>query len=506
MSIHVTDEVDDASPATLVARNPATGAELARYPVTGPDEVRRHVAEVRAAQPDWAATPLKQRLERLRGWWAILARDADVWADAIRSEIGKPRAEAMADVVAMLDAVRWTVKHAASALRERRVGPGWQRWLLMGTARVRPVPYGVIGMIGTWNYPALLNAAPIAQALAAGNGVVWKPSELAAWTGSLLHDGLREAGLAPAWVRTVQGGPVVGEALVRSPIGKALFTGGITAGRRVLADLGARGVPALAELSGFDPAIVLPDAPRDATVRALTWAAFAGAGQTCVAVKRVYVVGDARPWAEALAEQARALRVGDPASPTVDVGPLITPAARDRFDAMVRAAVEAGAEILAGGRPLPGPGSFYEPTVLAADRPEPEQALAGCFGPVMIVRGVGDAVTAIDAANGSEYALAASVWGRSRRAARRVARRLAAGMVSINDAMAPAGHAMAPFGGMRASGYGRTRGAWGIAEFVQPCALFERGAGGLRPQLFPYSGKLEPLLAIYRRLLHPRVR
>src|SRR5262249_53896595 len=160
--------------------------------------------------------------------------------------------------------------------------------------------------------------------------------------------------------------------------------------------------------SGFDPAIVLPDAPRESTAKALTWAAFVGCGQTCVAVKRVYVVGDPAPWAEALAARARALRVGDPASPAVDIGPMLSAAARERFHRMVKSAVEAGGVALCGGALLPGPGWFYPPTVVLAGSPEPEDALAGAFGPVILVRGFGDPRAAVDAANRSEFALAAS--------------------------------------------------------------------------------------------------
>ncbi len=256
------------------------------------------------------------------------------------------------DVLSTLDAIRWTVQHAGTALADTRIGPAWQRWLLMPAGVCRWVPYGVIGMLGTWNYPLFLNAPPIAQALAAGNAVVWKASESAPLCGAKLGESLREAGVPDGLVASLQGGPATGRALVESAIDKAMFTGGIEGGRQVLKALGARGVPALAELSGFDPAIILPDAPFDPTVRALTWAAFVGCGQTCVAVKRVYVVGDPAPWAAALAKSATGLRVGDPAAAAIDVGPMISAHARDRLDSQVRASVSHGASVLAGGEPL----------------------------------------------------------------------------------------------------------------------------------------------------------
>ncbi|MBY0396052.1 MAG: aldehyde dehydrogenase family protein, partial [Thermoleophilia bacterium] len=407
------------------------------------------------------------------------------------------------DVVATLDALRWTTRHGGKVLRDESIGPGHQRLLGISTGRLRHRPIGVVGMIGTWNYPLFLNAPTIGQALAAGNGVVWKPSELAILVGRKLQESIEEAGFPPGLVAAVQGGAEVGRALTGSAIDKGLFTGGVENGRRVIAALATRGIPAVAELSGYDAAIVLPDAPLAPTCDSLTWAAFLNCGQACIAVKRVFIVGDPSRWAVALAERAAALRLGNPGAGTVDVGPLVSPIMRDRFDAKVRAAIEAGAEVLAGGSPHPGPGAFYPPTVLLARDAAPEAALAGCFGPVILIRGVPDAEAALAAANASDYGLAASVWSKDVRAARALASRIVAGMVSVNEAVSPAMHAAAPFGGTKASGFGRTHGALGLREFTQPQLVYSRSPGGFRPQIYPY-GKLPVarVLQSYRRLFH----
>jgi acyl-CoA reductase-like NAD-dependent aldehyde dehydrogenase len=487
----------------LISRNPATGAELGRVAVTAPEEVEAIVARAREAQAQWGATAWPERRAVLRRWWATLAKEADDWAAAIVQEIGKPRSEAMAEVVSTLDVLRWTVHNAGRALRSERIGPGWQRALLLPAARLHWRPFGVIGMIGTWNYPLFLSAPPIAHALAAGNAVVWKPSELAPLTGRRLQRGLEAAGAPAGLVSAVFGGGEVGAALVGANIDKGMFTGGIENGRRVLMELGRRGIPATVELSGFDPAIVLPDAPREPTARALTWSGFVGSGQTCVAVKRVYVVGDARPWADAIAKHAQAIRVGDPSRREVDMGPLISAAARDRFDRAIQATIAAGARLVTGGTPAPGAGWFYPPTVFLADTPGPESALAGCFGPVVIVRGVPDIDAAVRAANGSSFGLAASVWGRDVALARSVAERLEAGTVSVNEAVVITALASAPFGGTKASGFGRVHGVLGLRELTQPQVVAARSPGGLRPQLFPYSPRMEQLLGLYRRIFHP---
>lgn len=498
-----TRQVDDSAPV-LIARNPSTGAELGRIATTPIHDVAAAVARSHEAQSAWSLRPIAERLAVVKRFWRALSRDAELWAVALRDEIGKPHGEAMAEVVATLDALRWIVKHGTKTLGDSSISPGWQRFLLVPTARLCWKPIGVVGIIGTWNYPFLLNAPALAGAILAGNGAVWKPSELAILAGDRLQAAIDEAGAPAGLVSAVFGDGEVGRALVDAEIDKGVFTGGIDNGRRVLASLAARGVPAIAELSGFDPAIVLPEASLDTSAGPLAWGAFVGAGQTCVAVKRLYVVGDPAPWADRLAEIAQSLRVGDPGSSEVDLGPMIHRDARDRFDRTIHEAEAAGARILGGGRPIAGSGAFYPPTVLLADDGRAEKVLAGCFGPAVIVRGVPDVESAIAAANGSPFGLSASVWGRDTRKARRVADRLQAGMVAINDAVAPSASASAPFGGVKSSGHGRVRGVLGLREFADPQVIQSRTAGGLRPQIFPYSGRVLKMMAFYRQMFHPK--
>lgn len=488
----------------MIARNPATGAELGRVHVTPPEDVAGIVARSRQAQERWAESNWSDRKEVLKRWWRHLSHDADTWACLVRDEVGKPKVEALTgDVIATLDSIRWTVRHGNTALRSERIGAGHQLFLQIPSARLTYQPVGVVGMIGTWNYPMLLNAPAIAQAVATGNGVVWKPSELAPLTGLRLQESFERAGAPPGLVAAVHGGGDVGRALVESGIDKGLFTGGVGTGRRVLQSLASQGVPGVAELSGFDAALIFPDAPMASTVKAITWGAFVGAGQTCVAVKRVYVVGDAGRWVEALATSAKALRVGDPMREDVDVGPLINRQVRERVHAMVTAAVEAGARVLAGGQVPDGEGSFYPPTVIESTGPEPERALAGIFGPVVVVRGVASEEEAIRETNASDFGLAASVWSRNLAVARGVADRLSVGMVTINEAVTPTMHASAPFGGVKASGHGRTRGLMGMREFQNPRTVYVRRHGGFRPQLFPYGTMpVERVMDVYRWLFH----
>jgi acyl-CoA reductase-like NAD-dependent aldehyde dehydrogenase len=183
---------------------------------------------------------------------------------------------------------------------------------------------------------------------------------------------------------------------------------------------------------------------------------------------------------------------------------MINHSARDRFHHMVAAAVSAGGKVLAGGEPILTDGSYYPPTVILATNQEAEDALSGCFGPVVIVRSVNDAQQAVGLANRSGYGLAASVWSANLASARAIGRQLHAGMISINDAVTPASHAAAPFGGFKASGFGRTKGKLGLREFTQPQVFFDRKPGGFRPQLFPYSSSAFTVrfLEVYLRMFH----
>ena len=490
----------------LIARNPATHAELARISTTPPEQVPELVRQAREAQRDWADRPWRERRAALKYWHRELERNADSIAKAVCEEIGKPRCEAMAaEVVPSLDAIQWTIRSAGRLLKARTESPGSQRWLLMPRARIEQRPLGVIGAIGAWNYPILLNVPVIAHAIASGNAIVWKPSELSSRCGALLQETIERSGLPSGLVAIVQGGPEVGEALIKADIDKAVFTGGMRNGHRVLGILGARGIPAIAELSGFDAAVVLEDAPDERTMSALRWSAFLGAGQACMSVKRIFLVGrPAGPWVESFARKVEELRIGDPSRNDIDMGPMISEQARDSFHQRVQAAIDAGAQVFSGAEPLRGPGWFYRPTVLLAEVKDdaPERALEGCFGPVVIVRAVRDVDEAVAAVNVSRFGLSASVWGRDRRQLHAVASRLQVGVVGVNEATTFFAQVSAPAGGVKASGFGRVHGAEGLKEMTSPRTVVARSFRSPRLQVFPYSGRLERLLKIYRRFEH----
>lgn len=465
----------------FISYNPTTGEEIGSYPIAAPEEVACASARAQEATEGWAQRSVAERCQALQTLRALIAERADTLAAAIHAEIGKPLQEAYgAEVLPSLQALDWLTAHAPHALRPRAVTG-------VRNARLTPLPYGVVGVIGTWNYPLFLNLTPIAWALAAGNTVVWKPSELAAASSLLLAACFQQAGLP---VVTVTGDGTTGRALCRTGCGKIAFTGSVTTGRAILAELAASGTPVVMELSGKDAMVVCADADIALAARSAVWGRCCNAGQSCVAPQVVYV---ARAVYHTFLEECR--REIEALRPGVDYGPLRTPALRARVHTMVWDAVPRGARLLTGGFPLDDrPGYHYAPTLLADCNGSMLVTEQDFFGPVLAVCPVRDAEEAIAPINAGEMALSASIWTRSRSYGCRIADCLQVGMVTINAVLLDAANPALPFGGLRASGFGKQRGLSGLEEFVQWKTTVTHRSGGAHRHLFPYRPATLPIL------------
>jgi acyl-CoA reductase-like NAD-dependent aldehyde dehydrogenase len=413
------------------------------------------VAAARAAQREWAGTSLEAR-SRVSSELARLVRArAEEIADVVVAETGKPGTEAIAhDLYGAVDRATWLARNAPRVLRDERMRFS-QLHLKTKRAWIVHEPIGIVAAITPWNIPFGIPFVQVAAAVAAGNGVVLKPSEHTPLSGGLIPSLFEAAGAVPGLVQVVHGDGSAGAALVDDPsIGKVFFTGSAAAGRSVAAAAGARGCPVVLELGGRDPLVVFADADADRAVEGALFASFMNAGQACVSAERIFVERSLyEDFRARLERRARALRLGD------DLGPLVLE------------------------------GELREPAVV--DGPLADEEI---FGPVVSIEAFADEDDAVRRANDTRYGLAASVWSRDLEKARRVARRIEAGMVWVNDFGYSFAAGEAPWGGVKASGFGRTSGVHGLRECVN-VKLVDEDAGRLRPAWwFPYDPATERAL------------
>ncbi|GAA4612412.1 aldehyde dehydrogenase family protein [Actinoallomurus liliacearum] len=463
----MTATASEKTAETFRSLNPATGEVVGEHPIHDEAAVNAAIERARVAAVWWAGLGWKERRVRLLNIKGALARSLHRMATLIHQETGKPVADAQLETVLAITHLDWAARHAQKVLGPRSVFPGLVS--INQKCVLEYQPLGVVGVIGPWNYPLFTPVGSLAYALAAGNAVVFKPSEYTPGVGLLLAEIVSEVIPEEPVFQVVTGLGDTGAALARGAVDKIAFTGSAPTARKVMAACAERLTPIVAECGGKDAFIVAADADLDQAAEAALWGAMSNAGQTCVGVERVYVVdGVYDDFVAKLTEQARALRPGE--DRTAAYGPITMPSQLDVIKRHVDDALARGGRALVGGADAVKE-PYVEPVVLV-DVPDDSAAVQEeTFGPTITVHRVKSVDEAVQRANATSYGLAGAIFSRSRSTAMEAARRLRSGMTSVNAVIAFAAVPALPFGGVGDSGFGRIHGADGLREFARAKAI-----------------------------------
>ena len=444
---------------TFDSLNPANGDVVGTHAIASKAEVDAAVARAREAADWWGALTFKERGEYLLTWRSVITRRIAQLADLSHRETGKPHGDAQLEIILAIDHIAWAAKHAKKVLGSQKVSSG----LLMANqaATVEYHALGVVGVIGPWNYPVFTPMGSIAYALAAGNTVVFKPSEYTPGVGQWLADTFSEVVGGRPVLQVVTGLGETGNALCVADVDKLAFTGSGATGKKVMAACAENLTPVIIEAGGKDSLIVDEDADLAKAAEAALWGGMSNAGQTCIGTERVYVhekVFDA--FVTEITQQAQGLRAGDDAG--AKIGPITMPSQLKIIKSHIDDAIAKGANVVLGGSDAVGE-RFVQPTILT-NVPENSTAITDeTFGPTLAINPVASMDEAVALTNATEYGLAGAVF--SDKNGMEIARRIRAGMTSVNSIIAFAGvpgSAVRRCGSVRFRSHPRTGRAQGV--------------------------------------------
>lgn len=460
-------QVPEKEMEKLISYNPANGTEVGRVSVSDAGDVNQAVERARKSFEIWKKTPFSERRRIVMRAREVILAEMDEIAGLISDEMGKPVAEALlADISPVLDLMQYFAKNTEKMLRPERRGIGL--FAFMGrTSRIVYKPLGVVAVISPWNFPFSIPLGEVVMALMAGNTVVLKPSELTPLVGEKIGEIFRIAQLPKDVLQIVSGGGATGAALVDAAPDKIMFTGSVETGKKIAAAASKNLTPVVLELGGKDPMIILRDADIEKASSAAVWGAFTNSGQACSSVERVYVHENiAKNFTRLVVEKTKAITQGGGRDSATDIGSMSSEEQTKIVEDHVAAFREAGAEILTGGKRKEG--IFFEPTVISGVTNSMLPMREETFGPTLPIAIFKTEDEAIELANDTDFGLTASVWTKDIAKGKRLATKILAGTVMVNEVLYTHGIGQTPWGGFKNSGYGRTHGKEGLMELVAP--------------------------------------
>jgi succinate-semialdehyde dehydrogenase/glutarate-semialdehyde dehydrogenase len=454
----------------IISYNPATNEEIGRARVTSAEKVGEAVEKSRAAFLAWRKTSFAERKRFVMKAREVILSELEEIARLISDESGKPVAESLSmEISPVLDLMQYFAKNAPKILKPHKINIGLYA-ALGRTSKIIYQPLGVVGIIPAWNYPFSIPLGEMSMALMAGNTVILKPSELTSFIGLKIGEIFEKAGLPENVVQVVTGDGRTGAALVDAAPDKIMFTGSVATGKKI-AEAAAKNLTSVVlELGGKDPMIVFEDANLELAAQGAIWGAFCNSGQSCSSVERLYVQESvAEELTKKIVEKTKQLKQNLGSIDSTDIGTMSSERQVQIVEDHVEDFRKSGAKILTGGkRNARFEGTFYEPTVISGATNEMRGMLEETFGPTLPIATFKTEEEAIRLANESEFGLTASVWTKDLRRGKRVAEKIEAGTVCVNEVLYTHGIGQTPWGGFKNSGNGRTHGREGLMELVQP--------------------------------------